>query len=242
MQQDLAACRALYDICFPDEGAFADALFLTYAPDCLRTIEIDGAVAAMLFSIPYPIVLENGTQSARYLYAVATHPDHRGKGLASRLLREEAARGPVFLRPMSPELFDFYKKVGFAPFSPLETLRGQASGQALPHLRALTAAEYASERARFAPRPTCAPDVDFLTLATKFGGAVAFGNTALALYETVGETVRFKEWWGTADLAPRVAGALGATAFELRRVSAGGVPFGVGVGVSEDTAFLAAMD
>lgn len=243
MEKTVAACRALYDICFPGEdGAFADALFAQYAPEHLHTVKQNGEVVAMLFSIPYPVLLENGVQNAHYLYAVATHPAHRGQGHARTLLDAQAARGPVFLRPMSPRLFDFYEKVGFVPFSPLKTVRSEVAIHAPVVTQALTPEEYARRRARIAPYPTCAPTVEFLSLAMRFGGAVAVGDEALALFERAGQAVRFKEWWGDVTLAPRVAASLGATEFELRHVSDSGISFGVMRGLPANAAFLAAMD
>ena len=105
MQSLITACMRLYDMAFPGEPeAFTRAMFDRYAPDHLRVICEDGKPISMLFSIPYPIITENGTVDARYLYAVATHPDHRGGGLAKQLLLQEAATHPVFLRPMSESL------------------------------------------------------------------------------------------------------------------------------------------
>ena len=93
-------CIALYDLAFPGEPADCTAaLFDRYFPDHVRVIEQDGTVASMLFSIPYPILFENGMQNAHYLYAIATHPDHRRRGLGrlvlAALLEQARARGLV---------------------------------------------------------------------------------------------------------------------------------------------------
>ncbi|MBR6728161.1 MAG: GNAT family N-acetyltransferase [Clostridia bacterium] len=235
-------CRALYDLAFPGEPAeFTAALFDRYFPDHIRVIRENGQVASMLFSIPSPIQMENGTLDARYLYAVATHPDHRGKGLAKQLLAAEAAAHPVFLRPMSPSLFDFYAKADFLPISPVSVLEGEATAPA-GRERKLTAAAYLALRDEFAFAPCVRPTAEFLSLYELGGGFAAYGLDAVALYEKHGDKIWFKEYWGDTLFAPRLAAFLGGTHFELRFADPDGKPFGMAVGVPADTAFLAAMD
>lgn len=235
------ACRALYDAAFPGEPEeFTKALFNHYFPDCLRVICEDGAPVAMLFSIPYPLITPDGKTEAHYLYAVATHPAHRGKGLAKRLLQAEAARYPVFLRPMTPSLFDFYKKAGFHPLSPLHTQSGEAAHGGA-ECRVLTAQEYLAHRDRLAPLPHCRPTPAFLSLYESGGGFVETEG-ATALYEKHGDKILFKEYWGDPVFAPRMAAFLGGTHFELRRCDKDGTPFGMGVGIPPEAAFLAALD
>ena len=235
-------CRSLYDIAFPGEPeGFTKALFDRYFPDYARVICEDGRVASMLFSIPSPVQLENTTLDARYLYAVATHPAHRGKGLAKRMLAAEAAEHPVFLRPMSQSLFDFYAKAGFSPISPISCMKGEATSPS-GRERALTAAAYLTVRDEFTPLPCVRPTADFLSLYEQGGGFAAYGLDAAVLYEKHGDKIWFKEYWGDTLFAPRLAAFLGGTHFELRFTDPDGAPFGMGVGVPADTAFLAALD
>ena len=237
-----ADCIALYQIAFPGEPeAFTTALFDRFYPECIRTVCENGKPISMLFALPYPLVTADGVREARYLYAVATHPDHRGKGLAARLLREEAARYPVFLRPMTPSLFDFYKKIGFTPISPLlerEATAAPDNGRC----RLLSKAAYSAARAALAPLPTCAPTETFLSLYEAEGGFVTCGAEAIALYERQGALILFKEFWGDPALAPHMAGFLGGEQLKLRYRHADGTPFGVGIGIPADAAFLAALD
>ena len=243
MEEFKKNCIQLYLGAFPGESeAFTAALFDRYFPDCIRTICEDGKPVSMLFSIPYPMICEDGTQKeAHYLYGVATHPDHRGKGLAKQLLAAEAARYPVFLRPMTPSLFDFYKKAGFSPISPIEEWEEDAA-PGDEHCRHLSAKEYLISREYLAPLPTCAPTETFLSLYENGGGFAECGEDAAALYEKQGDLILFKEFWGSTHLAPRLAGFLGGKRFRLRRYRPAGDPFGVGVGLPAETAFLAALD
>lgn len=236
------ACRALYDIAFPGEPeAFTQALFDRYFPDHARVLCVDGQVASMLFSIPAPILTESGRLDARYLYAVATHPDHRGRGLAKQMLAAEAAEHPVFLRPMSPSLFDFYAKAGFSPLSPVCFAEGDATSPS-GRERELTAAAYLALRDEFAPIPHVRPTKEFLSLYELGGGFAAHGLDAAALYEKHDDLIWFKEYWGDTLLAPRLAAFLGGKQYRLRYADPDGTPFGMGAGVPADTAFLAAMD
>ena len=235
-------CIALYDLAFPGEPAgFTAALFDRYFPRHVRVIKQDGNVASMLFSIPYPILFENGIRCAHYLYAIATHPDHRGKGLAKELIAAEAARGPVFLRPMSDSLFDFYAKAGLTPVSPLLQEEGTATAPC-GNERLLSKAEYLAARDALTPRPVCRPTEEFLALYELGGGFAAAGDSVAVLFERHGDKILYKEYWGDPVFAPRLTAFLGGTHYQLRRYAPNGTPFGMAHGVPAEVAFLAAMD
>ena len=236
--------RALYDEAFPGEDArFTDALFALGFPTHLVAMGEGKDLASMLFALPYDIVTENGMLVANYLYAVATAKAHRGKGYAKKLLRRVAERGtPVFLRPMSPSLFDFYKSAGFLPFSPYREWQGDAEEGDTVEFRSLSKEEYLAARDKFLQPPYCRMRTDFLSLSFSLGGAVGLDGRFAALFERDGDTVFFKEWWGDATLAPRVAKFLNASKFVARTPDKDGTPFGVGIGIPEGTVFLAALD
>lgn len=238
------AARKLYEEAFPSEdAAFTDALFAYGFPQHLVAMSEGGELLSMLFALPYPIVTENGPVTAHYLYAVATAKAHRGKGYAKKLLRRVAARGtPVFLRPMSPSLFDFYQSAGFTPVSPHREWSGDAAAGDTNGFSHLSKEEYLTARDGFLQPPYCRMTTDFLTLSFSIGGAVGLPGSFAALYEKNGDTVFFKEWWGDPALAPRAATFLGATHFHARTSDKNGTPFGVGIDLPQDTVFLAALD
>ena len=236
--------RALYDEAFPGEDArFTEALFALGFPKHLLAMGEGADLASMLFALPYDIVTEEGVQKAHYLYAVATAKAHRGKGLAKKLLRRAAQAGtPVFLRPMSPSLFDFYRDAGFVPFSPYREWEGEAKEGDVSEFSALSKEEYLAARDDFLKPPYCRMTADFLSLSFSLGGAVGCDGRFAALYEREGDHVLFKEWWGDPALAPQAASFLGATHFVARTPDKNGTPFGVGIGVPAGTVFLAALD
>ena len=242
---DIPAMRELWALAFGDSGPYVDNFFHNYyRPERMIVLEENGLVRAMTAWFDTTFVLP-GEEEARaaYLYAVATAKAHRGKGYAKKLLRRVAERGtPVFLRPMSPSLFDFYKSAGFTPFSPYREWEGAAEDGDLAGFAALSKEEYLAARDGFLQPPYCRMTADFLSLSFSLGGAVGLDGRFAALFERSGDTVLFKEWWGDATLAPQAAKFLGATDFVARTPDKNGTPFGVGIGIPAGTVFLAALD
>ncbi len=237
------AAKALWNEAFAGEDpAFTEALFALGFPTHFRAICEDGAPVCMLFALPYPLMTEQGPVEARYLYAVATAKAHRGKGYAKHLLREVMAEGvPVFLRPMSPSLFDFYKRAGLSPLSPHSELCGVAGGDPTG-ISALSPEEYLALRDTYLKPPYCRMTPAFLALAYLGGGAIARKGQFAALYERRGDKILFKEWWGDPAFAPDATAYLGAREFCLRRADPAGTPFGMGHGLAPETVFLTALD
>ena len=247
-----AAARRLYDTCFPGEDpAFTDRLFALAFPAYLEGLSARGELLSMLFALPYPLFTREGVQEARYLYAVATDPRYRGCGYATTLLSQIAAEGkPVFLRPSSPALFDFYKKAGFSPISSYREISGKAEG-APEGVTALSPDGYLAARDALLSPPYCRMTREFLSLCfsaapdmrgAASAAAVGAAGRFAALYERAGDAVHFKEWCGDPSEAPRAAAFLGAKTFTARVPDKSGAPFGVGVGIPEDAVFLAALD
>ena len=243
MKDLYTAARHLYNEAFPGEdAAFTDALFALAFPKHLEGLSDKGALCSMLFALPYALVESEGVRDARYLYAVATDKAQRGKGYAKELLREVAAEGlPVFLRPMSASLFDFYISAGFTPFSPYREQTGEAGGDPTG-IPPLSPTAYLEARDGFLQPPYCRMSEEFLSLYQNGGGMLGEPARFAALYELEGEEVRFKEWFGDTAEAPRAAAMLGAKRYTLRTPDPAGKPFGVGINVPAGTVFLAALD
>lgn len=120
--EDQAALRELWKLAFEDTDTFLDHFFQThFRPDHALVLEEEGAVRAMAFLFDTTLVLPGSREGLRaaYLYAVATHPALRGKGLARRLLEEGgellARQGYALavLTPSEPSLHLFYRDRGF---------------------------------------------------------------------------------------------------------------------------------
>ena len=125
LHPDELACKDLWMKSFGDEEQFADSFIMRYySRERMLTAEIEGRTAAMLHLVPFDTELGRTT----YIYAVATDPAFRGRGLASQLMREAmqavAERGDdaAFLIPTPGQewLHGFYGRFGFDGAVPTE--------------------------------------------------------------------------------------------------------------------------
>ena len=118
---DIPTLRRLWTLAFGDGGAYLDNFFdRYYRPERMIVLEQDSEVLAMTAWFDTAFVLpDEGEYRAAYLYAVATHPDHRGKGLSGRLLAwaDDHFRSlhipAVTTVPATPSLHNFFAANGF---------------------------------------------------------------------------------------------------------------------------------
>ena len=118
---DVPQLKGLWKLAFGDEERYIDHFFDGYyAPERVLVLEEEGAVRAMTAWFDMPLLAAGGGRwPSAYLYAVATHPDCRGRGLASRLLAEGggwlAEQGFACLTtvPARPDLHAFFGQNGF---------------------------------------------------------------------------------------------------------------------------------
>ncbi len=117
---DIPRLRALWVLAFGDGGDYLDNFFTNYyQPSRVLVLEQEGVVNAMTAWYPSTFHTENGDYRCGYLYAVATHPDCRGQGLASKLLafcdeylKNQGYHG-VTTVPARPDLHIFFSQNGF---------------------------------------------------------------------------------------------------------------------------------
>ena len=119
--EDIPAQRELWKLAFGDSDQYIDNFYNTcYRPDRVVVLEEDGAVRSMTawFDTTFTVPGQGKYRSA-YLYAVATHPDCRGRGLAARLLAgaddyfRTLGIPAVTTVPAEPSLHDFFGANGF---------------------------------------------------------------------------------------------------------------------------------
>ncbi len=121
LHPDEIDCKQLWQEVFTeDEEAFIDSFLIRhYRRSQMLRIEEDGRLVSMLHLIPFESELGRTT----YIYAVATAPDHRGRGLATRLMQqamqliEEREEDAAILIPSEESLKAFYTPFGFADTS-----------------------------------------------------------------------------------------------------------------------------
>ncbi len=118
---DIPALRQLWKLAFGDGDAYVDNFFHTYyQPGRVLVLEENGAVMSMTawfdtqFAVP-----GQGTYRAAYLYAVATHPHARGRGLSGQLQAwadnyfRALGIPAVTTVPAQPSLHNFFAAHGF---------------------------------------------------------------------------------------------------------------------------------
>lgn len=140
-EADLAALKEIWLSSFPeDTPADVEAFFEGgFSPQQAMVYTVNGQPVSMLFLLAVPLSLPGEKPlSAGYVYAAATLPTWRGRGIFSSLLlaahKAAASRGmqAVFLRPAEPSLQAFYQRFGYRPgfFAGTVTLTRQQVEQA----------------------------------------------------------------------------------------------------------------
>lgn len=144
--EDIPALRELWTLAFGDGGDYLDNFFaVAYSPEQMLVLEEAGVIRAMTYWFDTPLVRpDGGRDRCAYLYAVATHPDCRSRGLAGRLLAwadrhlEGLGIGLVSTVPATPSLHRFFAANGFSEAFSYSTCpipaRGEEPGFALSPL------------------------------------------------------------------------------------------------------------
>lgn len=122
------ACQQLWRRCFPtDDPTFVEQFLIRhYREEQMFSATMEGQVVAMLHAIPFA----TAWGIMRYIYAVATDPDYRQRGLASDLLQQAIAASrtagdrALFLIPADEHVRDLYRHRGFEGDVPIHFTTG----------------------------------------------------------------------------------------------------------------------
>lgn len=206
--EDVPRLRELWKLAFGDEEAYIHHFFTRYyAPERMLVLEQAGVVRAMTAWFDMPVVSADGKRwPSAYLYAVVTHPDCRGRGLAGQLLsfadRWLAERGfaCVTTVPARPDLHKFFEKNGFAECFSLEQREYvPRPGTAPALLEPVSAKEYGklregalagTDHVAYAPQ---ALDYQAGVCALSGGGLYRAGERGCACVELSADQVFVKE-------------------------------------------------
>lgn len=115
-ENDIAQIKTIWRICFGDEEDYIRFyLAHRFEVENMLVIHEDGKPVSMATFLP--ALLKQGEEwtPVRYVYAVATLPEYRDKGYASRILKyaSDKYKEPLILQPEGEELERFYEKLGF---------------------------------------------------------------------------------------------------------------------------------
>lgn len=227
--------KKLWFLAFGDSEEFIDLFFRTaYAPDhCLYLTDGDQLTAAL-----YWLDCEYRGQKQAYIYAVATHPDHRGKGLCRKLMEQTheilKAQGytAALLRPAEVGLRRMYRKMGYRLCTGVSEFDCTA-GTAVP-LRKIDAEEYAALRRQYLPEDGVIQEGVSLSYLASYAGLYAGADFLLAgaPYDGAFNGI---ELLGNRDAAAGILAALGHETGSFR-CPGRDIPFGMFLPLCADAA------
>lgn len=209
--------RSLWQTAFGDPDAFLDSFFRTaFFPDHCLCIQCDGQVLAAL----YWIDCECRDQKLAYIYAVATHPDHRGKGLCRALMTGThsllQSRGYFgsLLVPQQEGLRKMYAAMGYRNTGALSEFSCDAGTRPVC-LHAVGPAEFARCRRALLPENSVLQEGAGLAFLAEQLLFLAGDGFLLAAYAEK-DVLHGVELLGDAAAAPGILAALGLSRGEFR--------------------------
>ncbi len=119
---DIPVLKQIRKVCFGEDDDFLDAYFSTrFTEDNTLLYCVDNTPVASLTLLEAELVFPEGNVPVSYVFAVATLPEFRRKGIAEALsayaddiLRTRGVKAS-FLVPASEALFNYYTKLGYKP-------------------------------------------------------------------------------------------------------------------------------
>ena len=232
-EEHIPGLKTLWKEAFGDTDAFLDSFFekgfSLYRCRCIR----EGAtpVAAL-----YWFDCRWQDKRLAYVYAVATAKSHRGQGLCHKLMENtqkillQLGYSGIVLVPAKPDLFNFYKDMGYTCFGGIRQWNA-AAADPLP-LKAITYKEFTAARQAYLPEESITQEgalLRFLGSFARFWQGDDFlactaqeDNGALVCYELLGNT----------DAAPGIVAALGKAAGTFRTI--GTSPFAMYLSLTDD--------
>lgn len=201
--------RKLWQLAFGDSDDFLDLFFRTaYSPRRCRCVTAEGQVAAAL----YWFDTECGGLKFAYIYAVATHPDFRNRGLCRELMEKthallaEQGYDGALLMPAEAGLRQMYGKMGYRDCCNVSEVSCSA-GKEIP-VRGISKDEYARLRRAFLPQGGVIQEgtnLDYLATYARF----YTGEDFLLAAVSAGEFLQGIEILGNINAAPGILAALG---------------------------------
>ena len=208
----LCQLKDLWQAAFHEPPEAIDNFFATgFSPHRFAYLEENNKILCALywFDCSYP-----GGKLA-YIYAVATDPAHRGKGLASRLLEQTHARlktqgyAGAVLKPANG-LFPFYQRLGYVTSGYLRRFHAEAANSAA--LKVLTAADYGRQRRHFLPENAIVQEGAALDFLESFASFYAAEDALVCVSRE--DSVIF-EYLGNPLSAPGILAALGIKSAQI---------------------------
>ncbi len=200
----------LWKQAFGEHDGFWEMFLETgYSPQrCLCITEGEEVTAALCWFDTFCC-----NQKLAYLYAVVTHPDHRGKGLCRILMENthallaESGYNGILLVPAEKPLWDMYRKMGYENCTFVSEFTCTAGGSPVS-LRAVDPEEYAALRRRFLPEGGVIQEGENLTFLAAQAELLAGEDFLLAGWQEKGK-FHSMELLGNRTAAPGILRTLG---------------------------------
>lgn len=190
-KEDGGAIQEIWQTCFGDEEAYIE-FYLEHrmTKENMLVIHADGRPVSMASFLPVQYLCQGEYLDARYVYAVATLPEYRGRGFASKILTfaKEKYDEPLILAPAEESLMQYYERLGFKRAFPDTRRTVDSDVQALEVkesepflcLEPITAEEYLAVRdAKCAREGYVRWDKDAIAYAMELGESC--GGSAVAV-------------------------------------------------------------
>lgn len=117
-------CYKIYSQEFGDD-IFAKELFNSCYKYC-HCYKVNDEIVSIVFLLPCEIYNNKERYDAKYVFAVTTVKQYRGKGYMSKLLNSVYDENQIyFLKPQNPTLVGFYKKLGYNEFKAKRSREGE---------------------------------------------------------------------------------------------------------------------
>lgn len=225
--------KHLWLLAFGDSEEFIDLFFQTaYAPDHSLFLTAGDQITAAL----YWLDCEYMGQKQAYVYAVATHPAHRGKGLCRQLMDnahgilKDRGYTAALLRPADNGLRRMYRKMGYRVCTSVSEFDCIAGAPVPVH--PIGAAEYAAMRRQFLPGDGVLQEGVSLEYLASYASLYA-GEDFLLAGAPYDGSFNGIELLGNRDAAPGILAALGCESGSFRCPGCD-IPFGMFLPLSEN--------
>lgn len=227
--------KMLWSLAFGDPPEVIEGFFSTaFAPNRCHFLEEDGQTVAALYWLD--CILEN--RKYAYIYAVATHPDHRGRGLCRRLM-EQAHRilkdrnySAALLMPAEPELRQMYRKFGYTDCT-AHTLLTCAAADRGVEVFPVPTREYEALRRRYLPEGGLEQPGESIEYLATYAQLYAGRDFVLAAIHQENSLFGL-ELLGNAARAPEILKAMGYASGTFRTPGPD-VPFAMLCPLRDDT-------
>lgn len=209
--------RGLWKAAFGDTDDFLDMFYTrAYAPQRCRCVLDGDRLAAVLYWFDCSF----GSEKLAYIYAVATDPAYRNRGMC-RLLMEDAhahlkALGytGALLLPQEPGLRQMYGKMGYRPCTRVSSVTCQAAGEPAVLTR-LTPEDFAALRKTMLPPGSVIQEGENLSFLSGFAEFYRGSDFLLTAFRD-GETLIGCELLGNVTNAPAIVQAFGLKSGSFR--------------------------